>query len=165
LSTLILYALVLRIQSGSDCRHSCFEELLWDTSVARHEYVVGLEGDFFSITLKPSAKLLGKRAGPVVFYISDALTNYFFQHWHDLQSPGARSQAQANQFVFPKIEADGTFNWQRCFTYENHKAACLACARTNSIPITPELEKTFGANTVRRGNAATLGAQIRGDAH
>ena len=164
-STLILYAIVLRIQSGSDCRHGCIEELNWETSLTKHEYIVGLEDDMFSITLRPSAKLLGKKTGPVIFYISDALTNYFFQQWHSMHAPTMGAQTEIKNFLFPKIESNGSFNWQRPFSYQNHKAACLACAHMNSIPVTAELEKTLGANAPRRGNAATVGMQIRGDAN
>ena len=164
-STLMLYAIVLRIQSGSDCRHGCIEELNWETSLTKHEYIVGLEDDMFSITLSPSTKLLGKKAGPVIFYISDALTNYLFQHWHSMHAPTMGAQTQIKTLLFPKIESNGSFNWQRPFSYKNHKAACLACAHMNSIPVTAELEKTMGANAPRRGNAATVGMQIRGDAN
>ena len=164
-SILMLYAIVLRIQSGSDCRHQCIEELNWETSLTKHEYIVGLEDDMFSITLTPSTKLLGKKAGPVIFYISDALTNYFFQQWQSMHAPTLGTQPQIKKILFPKIESDGSFNWQRPFSYANHKAACLACAHMNGIPVTAELEKTMGANAPRRGNAATVGMQIRGDAN
>lgn len=164
-SILILYAIVLRIQSGSDCRHGCIEELNWETSLTKHEYIVGLEDDMFSITLSPSAKVLGKKTGPVIFYISDALTNYLFQQWHSMHAPTMGAQTEIKKFLFPKIESNGSFNWQRPFSYQNHKAACLACAHMNSIPVTAELEKTMGANAPRRGNAATVGMQIRGDAN
>ncbi len=163
LCTAMLRALVLRIQSGSDARHNGIAEVTWD-KVAQHEYVVALQDHFFSVLLKPTKLISPKNAAPVEFFLADAITSYLFQHWHTLYSPSCSKQNAGHKYVFPKINQHGEFDFQQPFSYDNHKEACMACAQTCGIPVSEQLQKTMGTNAVRRGNAATLGVQIRGEA-
>ena len=153
------------MQSGTDARHCSLAELTWEKSVAKHEYVVAVEGELFSLLVVPS-KIMGNRAAlhgsPVEFYLSDAITQYLFQHWHSLFSPGSNKKNAGHKFVFPKICKNGSLDFTQQYTYENHQAACLAVAKVCGIPVSQELLRSMGTNAIRRGNAAALGLEIKG---
>ena len=156
----LLYALILRVNSGSMVRHKHMEPMTWKDSVAKHDHIDGFTGNgIYCLTCRPS-KLGLKCAGPVQFFLVDNISNYLIDHWHTLFSPLCAQDNINNKFLFPAIGKHGKFNFQAPFTYKNHKAACIDCIETLGLPVDPADKELYNSNCVRRGVAATLGQTL-----
>ena len=90
----LYHALLLRLQSGSDCRHCDLRAITW-ADVQKHEYVVGLDESVFSIKIVPT-KVVCKDAKPLEYYASDAITSTLLGYWYSLHSTDGK-------FLFPKV--------------------------------------------------------------
>ena len=153
----LLYALILRINSGGMVRHKHMEPMTWNGSIAKCSHVNGLDCEsIYSLTCVPT-KLLIKTAGPVEFFLVDDISNFLMHQWYTLFSPSSGGGNIDHVFLFPAISKRGEFNFQTPFTYENHKSACIDCVETLGLPVAPAVKKLYSSNSVRRGVAATLG--------
>ena len=154
----IMHGLILRIQSGTDSHSSDLKQIRW-TNVFKHEYIVGVDDESFSLKVVPT-KLVSSE--PVEFLLNDIITSTLFAWWYNLFAPAMAAQNAKHVFVFPHVLPDRSFDFTQPFGYPVHKEACQNCADVLKLLITPEFRDHLGANSVRRGNAGTVMEQIRG---
>ena len=108
------------------------------------------------------AKTVSKDAQPVEFYLVDEISMTLFVHWWNYFSPEQDAGNADKVFLFPLVLADGSFDWKQPFSYANHRSACQLAAEVLGLQASPEFLSNLGSNAVRRGNAARLGQEIRG---
>ena len=134
------------------------------TDVEHHEYVVGLDTEMFSFKMKP-CKVLGKIAGPVEFYVTDVITSTLFSLWWNYHAPESNPAANVHHvYVFPHVAPQNAFDFAKPLSYLEHSKACRMCADMLQLPVSREFAEHLGANSVRRGNAAKLGQEVKGGA-
>ena len=150
----LMHAILLRIQSGSDCRHCDLARIEW-AHVEKHEYVVGLEECTFSVKITPSKITFTQDATPLEYFASDDITATLFTHWHNLHSTSGR-------WFFPRVLKGDTFDFSLQMKPETHTQACQMCAEVLGLQVSTQFKRGLGANAVRRGNAATVGIAIKG---
>ena len=158
----LLHALLLRIQSGTNNRHASLTALKW-TEVEHHEYVVGLDSEMFSFKMKP-CKVLGKNTGPVEFYVTDVITSTLFSLWWQYFAPEGNTANVHHVYVFPHVTSQQVFDFTKPLSYLEHGKACRMCADMLQLPVSREFAEHLGSNSVRRGNAAKLGQDVKGGA-
>ena len=127
----------------------------------KFEYRCFCEEEVFSVKVVP-AKTLSKDAQPVEFYLVDEISMTLFGHWWNYFSPEQDAGNADKVFMFPLVLADGSFDWKQPFSYANHRGACQLAAEVLGLQASPEFLSNLGSNAVRRGNAARLGQEIRG---
>ena len=150
----LMHAILLRIQSGSDCRHCDLARIEW-AHVEKHEYVVGLDECTFSVKITPSKITFTQDATPLEYFASDDITATLFSHWHDLHST-------AGKWFFPRVLKGNRFDFSLQMKPETHTQACQMCAEVLGLQVSTQFKSALGANAVRRGNAATVGIAIKG---
>ena len=134
------------------------------TDVEHHEYVVGLDTEMFSFKMKP-CKVLGKIAGPVEFYATDVITSTLFSLWWNYFAPESSTANVHHVYVFPHVASQNVFDFTKPLTYLEHGRACRMCADMLQLPVSREFVEHLGSNSVRRGNAAKLGQEVKGGAY
>ena len=127
----------------------------------KFEYRCSCEEEVFSVKVVP-AKTVSKDAQPVEFYLVDEISMTLFVHWWNYFSPEQDAGNADKVFLFPLVLTDGSFDWKQPFSYANHRSACQLAAEVLGLQASPEFLSNLGSNAVRRGNAARLGQEIRG---
>jgi len=156
----LLHALLLRLQCGSDSRHVSLVALKWD-DVQRHEAFVVPDVHIFSVLLLPS-KTICPTAAPIEFQTTDVITSTLVNLWYQFHSPqSSRANADA-VYVFPHVDANNVLDFTKPLNYEEHRNACRLCVEVLGLEVSTAFHANLGSNTVRRGNAATIGQEIRG---
>ena len=153
----LLHALLLRFQSGSNCRHNDLVAILW-TDVAKHDYVVGLDECIFSVKITPSFKGCPKGIVPLEYYASDPITATLVGYWYNLH-------ATSGKYFFPKVSAHGQLDFSAPMEYTSHKIGCQLCAEVLGLQVSDQFKAALGANAIRRGNAAKVGIAMKGASH
>lgn len=162
----LLFALVLRLQSGSGSRHKHVVALEWLKGIERYEQLVGCDSDSCTYGLKVvPTKHICKHSAPVEFYLLDDISHYLFHNWWVLYCPLAAVSQQDNKYVFPEVSGIGKrFDFQKVFSPANHTQACMDCvARLGLQPAGDD--RKYTSNCVRRGVAACLGRKIKQVVH
>lgn len=149
----LFHALLLRLQSGTNCRHVNLASIPWK-HVEKHEHIVGLNENIFSVKVVPTKEV--RRGGePVEFYATDPITASLFQYWHLYHS-------HKGAWFFPKVSKDGSMDFNQQMDYQSHGIACKLCAEILGLQMSSEFKKNLGAKAIKRGNAAKLGVALKG---
>ena len=155
----LLHALVLRLQSGTNCRHTTLSDIQW-CHVEKLEHVVALDGEMFVFRVGPTSK--DSPIGQLEYYVTDIITSTLFNYWWQYFCPHSGPANDKHVYLFPKVSSNGSFDFSKKFSNDSHKDACIQCARWLGIPMSQEFRSNLGCNAVRRGNAATIGLAVRG---
>jgi len=155
----LLHALVLRLQSGTNCRHITLSDVQW-CHVEKLEHVIALDGEMFVFRVAPTSK--ESPIGQLEYYLTDVITSTLFMHRWQYFSPHSSSANAKPVYLFPKVLSNGSFDFNQKFNYDNHKDACIQCAQWLGIPMSQEFQAKLGSNAVRRGNAAKVGLAVKG---
>jgi hypothetical protein len=163
----LCHALLLRLQSGTNCRHVDLVRLTWP-DVANHEYLVGLS-DAPRMSVKLAVKIVSTKcptnaSEPIEFFAADAITATLLEAWARYHSPNSDAANASNVYVFPSISNDGSMDFTKPLTYKDHAKAVQLCAEVLGLQMTRDFFNNLGSNAVRRGNAAKVGVEIRGSA-
>ena len=156
----LLHALFLRLQCGSDSRHVSLVGLTW-ADVQRHESTIQPSAHIFSVKLLPS-KTLCPTPAPIEFQATDVITSKLLTLWHKYHSPQSTRSNAHHVYVFPNVGANDSLDFTQPMSYDEHKRACKGCVEAIGLEVSTAFHSNLGANSVRRGNAATIGKEIRG---
>lgn len=156
----LLHALLLRLQCGSDSRHVSLVGLTW-TDVQRFHSTVQPNAHVFSVKLLPS-KTLCPTPAPIEFQATDVITSKLLTLWHQYHSPQSTRSNAHHVYVFPHVGANDSLDFTQPLSYDEHKRACKCCVEAIGLEVSTAFHANLGANSVRRGNAATVGKEIRG---
>ena len=99
---------------------------------------------------------------PVEFYLSDVISNSLCGWWWAHHSPVDNPANASNVFVFPKVVRCSTFDFAEHMKEDEHKKACQLVVDVLGLQVSTEFRGGLGAKSVRKGNAAVLGAELRG---
>jgi len=149
----LLHALLLRLQSATNVRHSDLKIIEW-SHVEKLEHVQGLDECVFTIKIS-SLKVLAANSTPVEYLACDAITSALMSYWYQYYG-------KKGKWLFPKVNRHGQFNFDLQLTYDTHAEAAKLCAEVLQLPVSSEFKKHLGCKAVKRGNAAQLGVAIRG---
>jgi hypothetical protein len=159
--TMILYALLLRIQSGTNTRHTdLVASTLWKD--------VGVYSDgtpWINITNTKPFRTRGPKAASQTkptstMLLTDILTKALFFWWYSWYSPANRPDTSDEDYFFPRVNKKG-FNFQAPLTTDNHSEACRHCAIHTQECARPEFLRTFTSQSVRRGVGAQTYERLR----
>jgi hypothetical protein len=150
--TLVLYALLLRIQSGTNGRHTNVASILWSDvgiDVAGCPWIDFTNTKAFKLASSCNQEKLQPKG---IVQCLDVISMRLFKIWWDWHLPKHEPSREA-RYVFPRVNV-GHFNFLQHLTNENHKEACqLAAVHCDLIlPHTGHLD-TFTSQAIRRGNA------------
>jgi hypothetical protein len=98
---------------------------------------------------------------PVEFYMTDVISNTLCAWWWAHHSPVDNPSNASNVFVFPKVDKC-TFDFAQHMKEDEHKKACQLVVDVLGLQVSSEFRNGLGAKSVRKGNAAKLGAELRG---
>ena len=101
-------------------------------------------------------------AAPIEFFIADVITNNLFSLWYERHAPQSSFANAQCVYVFPSVLANKALDFTKPLDYNEHKNACRMCVDVLGLTVSQSFHDNLGANTVRRGNAATIGQEIRG---
>ena len=136
-------------------------DLLWE-HVHEHEYAVELEGDkTFSVKLA-ATKYMPKGTAPIEYVLQDAITARLFSWWHQYHAPASAIANQHHKYVFPFVCPDGSFDFSKQFSYQNFNVAATLCCEVLGLQLSPEAKQGLGCKSIRYGNAAQLGQEVKG---
>jgi len=157
---LILYALLLRVQSGSNSRTGSLTETKWSE--------VGISDDgtpwvtifcykpFALSSQSKKAKL--KKA--TTMYLTDVLSRTLFNIWWGWNKPSEEEMASLH--FFPIVNLSG-FQFKRPLSGENHAEACHMVGLHWGLVSSPDLK--FTSQCVRRGNGTWTYSIVRDILH
>jgi hypothetical protein len=103
-----------------------------------------------------------KYQAPVEFYLSDAISNTLFSLWHAHHAPSEHAGTANNVYVFPLVTPSNQFDFIQHMKESEHRRACQLVVDTLGLQVSTEFRNGLGCNSLRRGNAAKLGAELRG---
>ena len=150
----VFHAFLLRLQSGTNARHSDLAGILW-SDVSEIE---GASECKYAVKLR-QIKLLGSH--PREFWCNDAITSALAGYWVSSHSPTVCSENSENIYLFPKVGVALALDFKHQMTYECHNNACKLCAGTIGLQVSPEFKDNLGCKAVKRGNAATVAAALQ----
>lgn len=159
----ILWALVLRIQSGSGGRHQNVVEPKWSSVGYKAAPNPGQDPvGFVDFTSTKIGHMTGHQAAVAslksTLFMSDWISSYLFNIWFNLHSADRVSDAQ---FFFPNVGMKNDhLHWYSPLSGKAHKRACQACAVYLGLPCTAEDLASYSSNCVRRGLAAEVVCQV-----
>ena len=152
MQTLVLFALLLRVQSGSNLRHVNIAAVKWsDVGIdkAGVPYIVLYNTKAW---LLASSDTQDKVRPDATYYFSDRISYVLFMIWWGWFSE--KHAGRAGSYFFPRINVS-SFNFGALFTYESHKEACQCVAlHCGVVQAHSGHLGTFTSQSVRRGNAA-----------
>ena len=145
------------MQSGTNCRHATLSEIKW-SNISWIEHVVELEGEIGCVQV---ANVKNEQK-PREYYVCDAISLHLFTAWYRYFAPQASGSRSQHVFFLPKVCPNMVLDFSQKFTYQNHKEACINCVEWLGLPISSTSKTTLGSNSVRKGNAATVGMAVKG---
>ena len=153
----LFHSFLLRLQSGTNARHSDLAEILW-TDVSQLSEIEGSSECTYAVKVR-QIKLLGSK--PREFWCSDAITSALAGYWFACHSPTVCKQNSGNIYLFPRVGVGLALDFTHKMTYECHKNACQLCAETVGLQVSAEFKNNLGCKAVKRGNAATIAAALQ----
>ena len=153
---LVMYALLLRVQSGANARQCSLAGMMWS------DVGIGVDGVPWvtiycykpyactSLTKKAKVKMAS------IMTLPDVLSRTLFMIWWHWFRP--EPEECATTHFFPIVNMSD-FNWKRPVSSENHTAACFEVAEHWHLVTSPDID--FSSKSVRRGNGTTTWGIVR----